>query len=472
MNPGIFKYISSKAILLYIAALSVVSVIYMQYSLKWYWIVIGLISVVGFFKYGSTLYVKWGKYSPKLFEKKLFRTALIIRVIYVIFSYFFYLGMTGEPFEFGAADAMFYDYLGQSGARQISQGIFNIYDALGGFGGLGVSDSGYATYLSFVYSLTSNSIFIVRILKAILSAWTCLLIYRLAVRNFGDSVGRMAAIFCMLMPNLIYYCGLHLKETEMVFLTVLFIERADFLLRLKKIDIKVLFTVLLVGTSLFTFRTVLGAVAFLALFSALVLSSKRIISAGKKVILGFFVVILLGISLGDRISQEVEQVWSSRADNQSKSMAWRAERKGGNSYAKYASAVVFAPMIFTIPFPTIIETEGQENQRMINGGNFVKNITSFFTILALFTLLFSGEWRKNVLPIAFMCGYLLVIAMSAFAQSERFHLPTVPFALMFAAYGISKLEKKHQRWFYIWLMLVFIAIFAWSWFKLSGRGMA
>lgn len=38
----------------------------------------------------------------------------------------------------------------------------------------------------------------------------------------------MAGIFYMLMPNLIMYTGSHLKEAEMVFLTVAFIERADY----------------------------------------------------------------------------------------------------------------------------------------------------------------------------------------------------------------------------------------------------
>lgn len=32
----------------------------------------------------------------------------------------------------------------------------------------------------------------------------------------------------------------------------------------------------------------------------------------------------------------------------------RGEREGGNELAKYAGAAVFAPLIFTIPFPTEI----------------------------------------------------------------------------------------------------------------------
>lgn len=471
MNQAILKYISKRAINVYLAAVAVVGVLFMSHFMKWYWLIFGLVSVVGFFKYAPKLASAWSRYSPAIFEKKLFRTALVIRVVYVVFSYFFYLGMTGEPFEFHAADAVGYHHEASWIADMIKRGDISPYVRYVESKGGGVSHLFYTMGLGIQYAITSKSIFIARLLKALCSAWMCVLIYRLASRNFEENVGRLSAVLCMLMPNLIYYCGLHVREAEMVFVTVLFVERADLLLRQSKIDLKLLFTVLLVGISLFTFRTVLGAVAFIALFATVVFSSKKIVSVGKKLILGFFIVILLGISIGGRISSEVEEVLEGSATNQSNSMAWRAERKGGNSFAKYAGTAVFAPMIFTIPFPTVVETPNQENQRLIHGGNFVKNITSFFAILALLILLFSGDWRRHVLPIAFMCGYLMVIASSGFAHSERFHFPALPFALMFAAYGMSKLEKKHKRWFRIWLMLVFVAIVAWSWFKLAGRGM-
>lgn len=129
-------------------------------------------------------------------------------------------------------------------------------------------------------------------------------------------------------------------------------------------------------------------------------------------------------------------------------------------------------MIFTIPFPTMTMTPGQENQRMIHGGNFCKNVTSCFTILALFMLLFSGDWRKYVLPISILCGYLVILVFSSFAQSERFHLPTIPFAMMFAAYAMVKFNERprYKRWFTYWLVAMFIGALAWNWFKLAGRG--
>ena len=83
----------------------------------------------------------------------------------------------------------------------------------------------------------------------------------------------MSAIFCMLMPNLIYYCGIHLKETDMVFLTVLFIECVDRLLSDNKFDFKYLVLAILALLAQFTFRTVLGVAEILAAFVAIVLVS-------------------------------------------------------------------------------------------------------------------------------------------------------------------------------------------------------
>ena len=466
------KYYTDKAMYVYFALLMCVPVIF-GYPMEWYFWIFGIVEVIGFFYFAHQLPIAWKKYSPKIFTKKLFTTALIIRIIYVIFSYWFYYEITGTPFEFGAADVEFYNYMGQVGHKCLSEWQFNLLDEFQRQGGnVALSDCGYPIYLSIIYWIFDDSIFLARILKAVWSAWTCVLVYKLASRNFGESVGRMAAIFCMLMPNFIYYCGVHLKETEMVFLIVLFAERADYAMRAKQLDWKALIIAIVAACILFLFRTALAAVAMIALATTLMLSSRKVLSLSKKIAIGAFVVLAMFATVGNQLVQEAEELLAQSGDNQSTSMQWRAERKGGNELAKYAGAAVFAPMIFTIPFPTLVDTEGQENQRMIHGGNYVKNITSALTIFALFSLLMSGNWRRHVLIISIGCGYLIVIALSAFAHSERFHLPALPFALMLAAYGISILGNKQKKWYNYWLILIFVANIAWAWFKLKGRGLA
>lgn len=460
----------NKAMYVYFALLMCVPILF-GYPMEWYFWIFGIVEVVGFFYFAHQLPIAWQKYSPKIFIKKLFTTALTIRIVYVVFSYWFYNEMTGSPFEFHPGDVMFYDHMGQYGHQCLSNGEWNLLGKFKAHADAALSDSGYPLYLSVVYWIFDDSILITRIIKCFWSAWTCVLVYKLTSRNFGESVGRMAAIFCMMMPNLIYYCGLHLKETEMVFLIVLFAERADYAMRAKHLDWKALIIALLVACFLFMFRTALAAVAMIAMAVTLMLSSKKVLSLGKKIAIGTFVVLAMFATVGNQLIAEAEELLAQSGDNQSNSLEYRTTREGGNKLAKYAGAAVFAPLIFTIPFPTLVDTPNHENQRMVHGGNYVKNITSAFTIFALFSLLLSGNWRKHVLIIAIGSGYLIVIALSAFAQSERFHLPALPFSLILAALGISMLTNKQKKWFNYWLIFIFMVNLVWAWFKLKGRGL-
>lgn len=444
-----------------------VSVLFVQYALPFQWMLFGVIEVVSFFYFSNILTKRWKDITPKLFVKKLFFTALIIRLLYVIFSYFFFLSQTGVPFEFQAADALGYDESARWIADLVKTGdLYSYFEANQGH----FSDMGYPVFLGIQYFLTGSSIIIARIIKAILSAYTCVLIYKIAQRNFGEGVSRIAAIFCLLMPNLIYYCGMHLKESEMVFLTVMFVERADFLLRSKKYTIFTIVVPLLLASSLFFFRTILGITSLFAFISALIFSSSKLVGRSKRIVVGFWIIFAAAFLMGGSVATEVEELWQKKETEQEISMQWRAERDNGNQFAKYAGASIFAPLIFTIPFPTIINTPEQENQQMINGGNYVKNILSFFIIFAFFSLIFQKKWRQHSLLIFFVVGYLGIITLSSFAQSERFHLPILPFSLMFAAYGLSILKKKHVKWFNVFLFFEFVALIGWSWFKLAGRG--
>ena len=143
-----------------------------------------------------------------------------------------------------------------------------------------------------------------------------------------------------------------------------------------------------------------------------------------------------------------------------------------NGIVKIAGANNVAEAYLANSFSSMVAIRNQENQMMMNGANFIKNIMSGFTIFALISMLFSGDWRKHVLPIALNCGYLLVLTFSTFAHSERFHFPVLGLELLFAAYGISLLKNKHKRWFTIWLVIICAANIGWAWIKLAGRGMA
>ncbi|MEI8274002.1 MAG: glycosyltransferase family 39 protein [Paludibacter sp.] len=339
-------------------------------------------------------------------------------------------------------------------------------------GGAQISDMGYPVYLGFQYYLTDDSILIARIIKSLLSAVSCLLLYKLAKRNFGENVGRQTAIFCMMMPNLILYTGTHMKEVEMVFLIIWFMERADFMLRNKNFNFIEIAPPIALIICMFFFRTVLGITAVFALFTAVILTPNKIIKAGKKTIIFIWLIGVVAFFIGGSISSQIEDLMAQSSTNQENSMNWRAGMVNGNKFAKYMTGAVFAPMIFVIPFPTVVGTPGQENQQLINGGNYVKNILAFFLLIAVVYVFKEHKWREYLLIGTFVVAYLAILAKSAFAQSERFHQPVVPFEIMMACYGLSVITKKQKKYFNWWIVLIFIAIVGWSWFKLAGRGMA
>lgn len=471
--PYVPKKVSNLAILTYIAALLTCSVLYMEYAMNWYWWIFGIVEVVCYFYFANQLTRNWAMLRPMTFEKKLFWTAFLIRVVVMLFLYWFHNEMTGQPFMFAAADARGYHDEAVWMAQTIRDGQFDVYFNYKFVERSGVSDAGYPIYLGLVYLLTGDSIIVARLLKCLWGALSCLLIYRLGKRNFGEQVGRIAAILMMLESHFWIYGGMHLKETEMILMMLLFLERADALVRSHKFDFRNVAIVAVLMASLFTFRTVLGLTGVFALGIALMLSSKRVISWGKRIV---FLLVFGATALsfaGGRIFSEIETVWELKDDNQASRMS---EIVRTQSLAKYAGAAVFAPMIFTIPFPTMVETEGQETSRMLHGGMVTKGIMSFFCILAIVTLVLPGRemnnWRNHILIGAFLIAYLAILVFSAFAHADRFHMPALPLEILFVAYGISLWRiKLSQRWFNWWLIAMFVAFVGWNWFKLSGRGL-
>ena len=470
------KKITEPALYAYFGALVLSSVVFYRYVLPWYYLLAGAVSVTAVFYYGNALSKRWCVLNvrrPKRFEERLFWTAFGIRLIYMLLIYTVFMLQYGNPFGFENMDACYYDHLGRFVADMVRNGNFHFYDRITSYFGSDLSDIGYGIYLGFIYLLTGNSVFITRVIKCLLSALTALLVYRLGARNFGDQTGRIAGILCMLWPNFWYYCGCQLKETEMLFLTVWFAYETDSMLRSRQLSVWRILPSLLIMAAMFTIRTPLAVVLILALLFSVVMSSTKMVSWGKKVVIGLLSLSLIGVTMGNRIIEETQALVEENAGGQmqKKNMEWRSIRDNGNKFAKYASTAVFAPLIFTLPFSTMVNVPEQDVQKLLHGGNFAKNILSFFVLLCMFQMLFSGDWRQHTLLLALFLGYLVVLSMSAFAQSERFHQPAMPFAMLFAAYGIAHCGKREKRWYVYWAVAIVAISIVWGWFKLKGRGL-
>lgn len=466
MIPFFPRQIATKAIYLYLGVLAVVSIFFIRHAMSIEYLIMGIAWVGGFFLLSSYCSQKWKDLPQKQLLRNLFLTALGLRIFWVFFAYIFFTIKTGMPFEFAAGDAIWYY---EESIGNIDTPWKDIWNYL--FVDTStVSDSGYVFYLTFLAKIFGTNILFPRLVNACFSAATVILIYILAKRNLGEEVGRMAAIFACFMPNLIFYCGLHMKETFMIFLMVAYLERADYLLRSKKYNIITIAIPILLALSLFTFRTALGAVAVFAFVTALVFTNTSVIGKKKRYMLIGWGLLAAFTITGGTILNEIDSLIENRDVNQANKRLMQANK--GNQWAKYATGTVMAPMMFVLPFPTMVDVDEQYNQQMLSGGNYVRNFLGGFVLIALFSAIFiTKNWRNLSLIGSFVIAYLGVVSTSGFANSERFLLPGLPVLLIAAAYGITLLNAKNYKFIKIWYWVVPVMVFAWAFFKLGSRSL-
>lgn len=468
MLPFFHRQISIRAILVYLMALVLVSVVYYNYAMRLGYSLLGMFFVLGF----SLITNVWSegyyaKASGKQFAATLFWVAVTLRLVWVVASYFYYAEVTGGPFEVDAADSMGYHH---EAAWLASESWSVAWQYYFGPNAIGISDVGYPLYLTFLYKFFGPVVIIPRIIKAFLGAWMCVLVYRLAARTFGEPVGRMAGIMCVLMPNLIIYCGYHLKEAEMIFLEVAFLERTDYLLRNHKYNVFTILVPMLLAGSLFFFRTVLGAAAVFAFVTGVLLSNAPAMKTGWKraAIIGWGLLAAVIVTGGTAMT-EVEGYWEQKESNVlNKRLEQTAQ---GNRWAKYATGSVMAPLAIALPFATMVDVDDQVAQQTKSGGNFIRNFMAFFALLAIYEALRQKKWRDFALIGAFVFTYLGVVSLSGFSNSERFLLPGLPGLVMMWAWGVSQLREKTWRLMTPWCVIVFLMEFGWAFFKLGSRGL-
>lgn len=467
MVPFFPRRVATNAIITYLISLALVSVFFFRYIMLWGYIVLGITWVSAFFLLTSKWSIEWRTIPQKYYLRHILVLAIVLRLAWVIISYFYYISATGTPFEFDAADALGYH---DEGSWFASSDWATIWDAYFGSGFHGVSDVGYPFYLGLLYKVFGPVIIIPRIIKVFISAYTCVLLYRVTSRIVGEDMGRLAGIMCALMPNFVIYCGYHLKETEMLFLEVLFLERADHLLRTAKITFWDVLWPSLLALSLFFFRTVLGAAAGFALATGVLLSNypsmRRGLRRASLVGWGVLCVVVVG---GGALMTEIEGYWEERDDNVAKKRLEQTLR--GNQWAQYATGTVMAPMVFVLPFSTMVNVSEQYAQQTKHSGNFIRNFMGFFALLALIESIRRKQWRDLALPLAYVASYLGVVAISGFSNSERFLLPGMPLLIVLWCYGIATLRKETFRYLGPWCIVVVLMEVGWAFFKLGSRGL-
>ena len=468
MGTKLLRHISIIGIGVYLLALITISLVFNDYALQLKWVLWGMGEVLFFFVLTTLFYPRWKNDDPKHFRRKVFWTAIGIRALYAFLICYYYYYQTGKAFEYNVADGIWYHRTGVHLSRAVRQGYIRyVFQYLRAYT-MGFSDQGYTLWLTLIYTIFGPNLLTPRLFKALMSAYLCIVVYKLGTRTFGERTGRLAAVMCAFMPILVQICGLHTKEMEMILLSLLALERMDYLIRSKKYTAwNIAFPILLTGLT-FGFRTIIGMCLIFAFLVFIMLSPNELVRKKGKIIsvsaivLVFFVFLLTGIGNEMRIIYRLRFV-----DLNVKTEKYEAL---GFKHAELAHSKYLAPGAFVLPLAPMVE-ESPEHNKMIHGSTYVKNFLAFFAMLAIVVAFRQKKWRDFSLIGAYELSYLAIIMLSFAANMERYHQPAIPLLVLMAAYAMTHLRRKDLILFYVYCGLLYVALFVWNWLKLSARGL-
>ena len=469
MSKQLTRYFALFGIGVYLLALIIISLMFHEYALQMKWMLWGIGEVLFFFVLTTVFYPRWKDNALKTFKWKVFLVAFVIRAVYAFVMCYYYYWETGIGFEYGAADSLWYHPTAVYLSRCVRGGhILYVFKYLNAYT-MGYSEHGYLLWLTLVYTVFGQSWLVPRIFKGLMSAYLCILIYKLGTRTFGERTGRLAAVMCVFMPILIQICGIHTKEMELIFLSVFALERMDYLIRSKRYTFWNVFSPLLLTALTFGFRTIVGMSLIFAFFVFVIVSPKDLVGKKSKIIIMAGIVVVFFVFLFSPIGREMRIIYRLKFTD----LNYQSEKyeQMGLKHGELAKSWYMAPGAFVLPLAPMVE-EAPDHNKMIHGSTYVKNFLAFFAMLAIVIAFRQKKWRDFSLIGAYELSYLAIIMFSFAANSERFHEPAIPLLVLMSAYAMTHLRHKDMKWFYVYCGLLLVALFFWNWLKLSARGLA
>ena len=468
MPEKLHKHFQWVGIGVYLLALLLVSVCFRPYAMKPLWMAWGICTVLFYFLLTYFFHSRWKGDEIKTFIKKVFWVAFGMRAVFVGAMMFYFYYQTGMSMEYGASDSLNYHFTASYLSDLAREGrLRELFGVLNGYT-MGFSDQGYILYLTTIYTCFGKNILGPRLLKALMSAYMCVVIYKLASRSFGEKTGRLAAVMAVFLPQFIHYTGTYMKESEMVFLATLTLERMDYLIRSKRYTFwNIAFPILLIAL-MFGFRTVLSMILIVSFVLFLLCAEPGMISKKAKRIALIVVAAVVVFFFVTPIGWEMLIIVHLNF-GESNALVEKYQQLG-LKYAEYASYKYTAPGAFVLPLTNLVEV-ANENQKMMNGTYFVKNYLAFFAMWSIVMAFRERKWRSFSLIGSYTLLYTLMIAFSFAFNSERYHLPALPGIIIMAAFAMTHFRKRDFALYYSYNAVLLVAIVAWNYLKLAARGL-
>lgn len=413
----------------------------------------------------SMIFLTW----PKLINKSdsnivfyIFWVSLVIRITSVLWLSYFFTLHNGVPFETVGSDNMMYDQWGLELSQYTSSGKIYIRDYWSG----DYSDLGYNYFLAWTYTIFGHNIILSRLFEALISSYTVVLTYKLTKYFFTKEVSVLTACLMTFSTVLIRYPALHLKETVMVFLIISGVYSAVRLMRTNKQRLTNVFVMSFSLMSLFSFRTVTGMI-FIASVSIYFLFSTQIKNNKIKWLTIPIILLLLFYMFFASLARKEVSTSVEIGSGYSERVLETSESKNIGSISSLP-----VNMILTIaaPFPNLlghlpVESSRLFGQNMLALDDIIKGAFGLLFLFGFFRMIKEGI-SKNILFLSIVFFNLLMLAYTGLMLNHRHYLPVYPFLYIALAVGIIYLNSMQKRFYFIYLVFLFLFILVFNYYKI------
>jgi hypothetical protein len=415
---------------------------------------------------------KWANFSSSHFISKLIPLSFTINISALAFVYLICYLYDGSFFEPNAADSVLYHQHGIDLANNFKNADFNVSNYLNDND---YSDFGYNVFLGIIYWLIGPYTLVARIFNAVFLTLTVKAIFQITEIIFDLKTAKTAALISVFSPYLLFFVGVNLKESFMIYILMLANLQSVKILITQNNNYKNYILLIASVLCLFFLRTVLGmvfCVSFAIFYYMNTTFNKNIykIAALIGLLLSatFIANYLNSIGITEKVISTFDQSNSQTDAELSDKIS-----KGGSGGLSVKTTIVI-PLLFVsvlvAPFSTLVLLDEQIEIAWLFPGGLTKNILVFFA--------FTGLWNsfkylriKSALILSCLFLYLIVIAVSAQSTSMRYQLVALPFIHIFIAFGLQSFNPSRKNLWHIYLLVIFFTIVAWNYFKLSIRNL-
>ncbi|GGX04136.1 glycosyltransferase family 39 protein [Aquimarina muelleri] len=464
------KEYSGIAIVFSILVLSIHILFFSEYTMPLF-ILLGGMGIIFLFFISLWYYTKYWK-DINFFTKKLFFHSIIYRIFGVILLYILTMLYDPEslPFEISAIDSVNYHASGKLVADTIEKGgsVFKTLSLVW----KGKSDYGFSIIIGILYYIFGKFALVIKIFNVVIGSFSVIRIYQITRYIYDEQRARLTSILMMIMPPLLWFGAMVLKETFLIFVILNIGYFVTKLIYAPKIKLWILaFIVLQIGITLY-FRTVLAPLLLICVLLQIIFLKTRkkhyrivsILISISLIYATYFVVNQIGMK------ENVDAIVAA-SQNQFENELTHSANSRGISYTTAIVAPLLIAGAIVTPFPSLLDFEEAQLGIFAHFHNeIIRNCLYFFVFLGLYQVI-KNRRKGSIFILSFAIGYILILAISGISFQDRFQILALPFLIIFMADGIyTNSPKKTKNWA-IYLIFIFIAILMWNLFKLSNRGL-